>query len=255
MPRRRGDPDTARRSGRGRPAPTQPEQRGDQETYEQRRAEDREGAEIGSAARVGVGIVDEIVCIHSAQHGAGAEEARLDAVPAVGVGMAERNIGVARQPACHFELICRKAGRVGDAGRGRKVSGQLAGHFVRVLQHVIPAPQRGVAEAAHRVGLGSRQALQRKQRVAVELDAIVARIKGFERDPFRARQPRDLPRGADRGVDCFVGERGGDAAGFDCHRLQLRGVDPLGAQRGGELDFEDVAGRQAGELCLAERGG
>ena len=249
-------PGRDRHCGRNRPAaPAQPQPQRDGEAAGQGRAEDQEGAQIGPAARRGIGVIDEIVGVGGSQQGADPDEARFDAVPAVGVRVAERDIGIAREAAGDFALIAGKPGGVGDTGGVRQLGDEPLGDLVGMLQRIVPAFERGRAKAAHRLRLGLGQPAQREQRVAVELDAIIGRVEGFQRNPLFARQKRHLPGRADRGIDSAVGERGGDAAGAERDQSELRWIDPLGLERGGKLDVEDVAGRQPPELCLGERAG
>ncbi len=168
-------------------------------------ADDRQGAPIGAVARLGIGVIDEIVGVGGAQHGADPDHAGLDALPAVGIGVPELDFGITRQPAGELRLIAGKPGRVGNPRRARQFGDQPLGDLVGVLQRVIPALERRRAKAAHGLRLATGQALQREQRVAVELDAIIGGVEGFERDPLVARQPRHLPGRADRGVDSLVG--------------------------------------------------
>ncbi len=246
----------SRHGGRHRPAAlAQPQPHRDGEAADQRRAEDHQGAPIGSIARLGIGVEDEIVGIGGPHHGADPEHARLDAVPAVGVRMPERDIGIARELAGEFGLIVGKPGGIGDAGRVRQLGEQPLGDLVGVLQRVVPALQRGGAKAAHRLRLDPRQALQREQRVAVELDAVIGGIEGFERDPLFVSQPWRLPGRTDRGIDAAVDERAGDLVAVERDRFELAAIDPLGLECGGQLDIENIAGRQSSELGLDERGG
>ena len=143
--------------------------------------------------------------------------------------MPELDLGIAREAAGEVGLIAGKSGRIGDARRARQLGDQPLGDFVGMLQRIVPAFQRCRAKAAHRLPLPSGQALQREQRVAVELDAIIGGVEGFERDPLVARQPRHVPSQADRGVDAALAERGDGLSGVERDR------SPVGAHRAVEL--------------------
>ena len=168
--------------------------------------------------------------------------------------MAERDVGVTRQPARHLGLILGKPRRVRDTGRAGQGGDQPAGDFIGVLQRVIPAFQRGETKAAHHIRLVLCQALQREQRIAVKLNAVIGRVEGFEVEVSFFRQPRQIPGRPGGGIDRLVGEHAQGLAGLDRARFELFRIDPLGTQRGGKLDPDNVAGRKPRHLCLAERG-
>src|SRR5262249_53001924 len=94
--------------------------------------------------------------------------------------MAERNVGIPGQPARYIDLVFRETGRIVDAGGVGQGGDDPSGNLLRMLQRVFPAAQRGEAEVAHELRLILRQPLQRENRVAVELDAVIREAERFE---------------------------------------------------------------------------
>src|SRR5260370_25798007 len=105
-------------------------------------------------------------------------QALLYSFPALRVRMTERGIRKAGELARDLALVVREAAGITDR-HGCRQLGDACGYLLRVLEGVLPAPDRRLTKAPHGARFGIGEALQCEEPAAIKFWVRTRKIKGF----------------------------------------------------------------------------
>src|SRR5260370_35872135 len=98
--------------------------------------------------------------------------------PAFHVRMPERNVGEDGELARDLALVMREAAGITDR-HGCRQLGDACSYLLRVLEGVLPAPDRRLTKAPHGARFGIGEALQCEEPAAIKFWVRTRKIKGF----------------------------------------------------------------------------